>query len=182
MLLLDPVGLHWLGSPPWVSDLCLHGGVRVVFEGDVLLSSDEEDYAVSTGALHLLRTTNRGHTRADPVAQHSVPHCGHFMVVDQEIGRVANVGCSSGPDWWVQQVGEEVILDFHTRVIHIGREEWTRAVARFSDVVRAFYDGSAEKAPSDDLGQEWYPVFREEWRVLRAGVDPRAGRPDADGT
>lgn len=59
---------HWLGEPHEQShDGCSHGGIRAVI-GGTLVTSEEEDYGISTSALSLLRTLEQDHTSANPVS------------------------------------------------------------------------------------------------------------------
>jgi hypothetical protein len=168
MLKVEPLNMHWLDQVPDAADLCCHGGVRMVLDGEVLLQTDE-DYAVSTGAVHLLRTLQRDHTDTDQVAEHLIPHCGHFMVADDESQTVLNIGCADGVNWWVSHIDGDVVLTSETGLeVQVSDRDWCQAVIGFSEQVSAFYGPADQKKPPDDLSEDWYPVFLDEWRRLRA--------------
>lgn len=169
---IEPLGMHWLDADNEAGDLCLHGGIRVAVSGEALIDTGAEDYALSTGALHLLRTLDRDHTPDRPISEHLVPHCGHVMVVDGESGSVTNVGCAAGVNWWVRHEGSDVVLTFADADARVPAGEWRRAVCAFSDVVAAFYDAGGKKRPLDALAQEWYEPFRAEWERLRRSESP----------
>lgn len=173
-----PAGLHWLGPEPQ-HDLCAHGGVVVLVDGEEFVRSEDADLAVSTAALHLLRTVVADHTPESPVGEHLVPHCGHFMVVDGETGLVANVGCPWGENWWVRHVDGVVVLtrgDGAER--RVGRGAWAGAVADFADAVEAFHAASPPREFSDDYDAGWFAVMREEWTRLRAAAADLCRAPD----
>lgn len=171
-LRIAPLNLHWLGPEP-EHDLCAHGGVEVVIDGEVFVA--EDDVTVSTGAVHLLRTLERDHTPEAPVAEHLLPHCGHFMVVDPDTGEAFNIGCPQGANWWVRHDGADVVLareDGPER--HVRRGEWVRAVAEFADAVAAFYAASPPRQPSSRIDAEWLQALRDEWNRRRASIPPGA--------
>ncbi|MBB4636858.1 hypothetical protein [Longimicrobium terrae] len=168
---IQPVRLHWLvdDSP---GDLCAHAGVVVTVDGEPFITSAEKDLAVSTGALHLLRTLADDHTPQTPRAEHLIPHCGHFMAVDDESGAVVNVGCLSGANWWVRHEGGGVVLTREDGAeARVSEREWARAVAEFADAVDAFYATSPARQPADEHEAEWFPAMRHEWRQRRSAIN-----------
>lgn len=166
-LAIRPTGLHWLPGQPDNLDLCAHGGVEVVLPSGVVTAA--QDLAVSTGALHLLRALARDHIPEAPLAEHLIPHCGHWMVLAPGTTEPENVGCPSGLNWWVRHENGTVSLQFDQNLIRVSSEEWRRAVARYSTDVLAFFEASAPKTPpEDDLA--WYSAFRHEWRYRQDGA------------
>jgi hypothetical protein len=163
-------GLHWLVPDPQ-HDLCAHGAFALRVGGECFGAGEADDLALSTGALHLLRSVASDHTPESPLAEHLVPCCGHFMVVDDASGRVENLGCPEGVDWWVRHVGGEVVLtrgDGEER--RVARDEWARAVAAFADDVAAFFDASPPREPGDEHAASWFAAMREEWARLRGKI------------
>lgn len=149
-------------------DLCAHGGIEVFVDGEPFIEGD--DLALSTGALHLLRTLRADHTPEAPLAEHLIPHCGHFMYMVEDTGQVANLGCRDGANWWVRHDGDSVLLTREDGAVHrISLRAWTRAVAGYADAVDAFYAASPARQLDDAYDAEWFAAFRAEWaRRLKA--------------
>lgn len=171
---IEPVGLRWLLADS-AGDLCAHAAVVVTVDGEPFVTSALDDLAVSTGALHLLRTLADEHTPHTPRAEHLIPHCGHFMVVDDESGAVVNVGCPAGENWWVRHEAEGVVLTREDGAeARVSEREWARAVAGFADAVDAFYATSPAREPADEHEAEWFHAMRHEWRQRRSaiGINP----------
>lgn len=170
-LRISPVGLHWLPTMPAHADLCAHAGITLEFEGELIVDARDDELAVSTGALHLLRTLSAEHTPERPVAEHLAPCCGHYMFVDAASGEVQNGGCSNGVNWWVRHSEAGVTLVLRDgRRLTTPRDVWCRAVVAFADEVDAFYAASAPKAPGDPDDEAWFAAFRAEWHRRRAAA------------
>jgi len=133
----------------------------------ILLDAPDNDLAVSTGALHLLRTLEADHSAASPLAEHLIPHCGHAMWIDQESGLVENMGCNQGVNWWVTTRDGRVELVIETDRVQIRQNEWAEAVCQFADAVDAFYVASEPKTPENEDEREWFASFRSEWKARR---------------
>ncbi len=163
-LVIEPVGLHWLHDEE-PTDLCAHGGVRVVLNGKVLFEKGLQDdgFTLSTGALHLLRTIDRDYVPGADVSGQLVPCCGHWMVFDQDVNEVVNSPCPNGIDGIVRHIGSTVEVRLEENAsFAVTESEWKAAVRAFSEKVRAFYFA----IPRDSSGQmdaEWHPYFVEEW-------------------
>lgn len=164
-----PIGLRWLSELPAEDDLCAHGGVRVVADGTTVIDTGEEDFAVSTGALHLMRSVGQEHTPEKPLAEHLIPHCGHFMYSADSASDVRNLGCADGVNWWVYHtdVGVELEFEQETRC-RMTLETWRRAVVAFADRIAEFYAASPAKVPTDVNDRDWYARFKREWHRRRA--------------
>jgi len=170
MLEIVPYNLHWLAEAPATGDLCAHGGVRVSDGTHTLASTEGNDLALSTGALYLLRSLSLDHTPESPLADPLIPHCGHFMVMDDAAQRLVNVGCPAGLNWWIRHRAGTVELEFDgERRLVVAAGEWHRAVCAFSDAIARFFEESAPKQPRDDHERGWYAAFQAEWRRLRGG-------------
>lgn len=162
---IEPQKLHWLSSGPAVHDLCAHGGVVLRIDGVVLIDDSAEEWALSAGAVFLLRTLNRDHTPEQPVADHLFPHCGHEMYVDSESADVAIIGCPHGRDWRVVHAGDQVVLGFVDRgEYRVSADVWRNAVLRFSDAIENFYAASEPKRPMDLVDAAGFEAFLKEWR------------------
>jgi hypothetical protein len=171
MLRIQVFDLGWLNRENPSADLCAHGAVQIVLGERIILDSTPHWYAVSTGSLHLLRTLYKDHTADDPIADHLFPHCGHFMVVAD--GKLTNIGCKSGLNWWVVHNEKSVTLDFGGPQFTIEPDKWVRAVTKLADEVTDFYAINAPKTLSDPLMEaEWYDAFWKEWRELRSHAGP----------
>jgi len=166
---IQPTGLHWLQDSP--SDLCAHGGVVVTVDGQPFVTPAESDYAVSTGALHLLRTLSDNHTPQTPRAEHLIPHCGHFMYMDDESGEVVNLGCPVGVNWWVRHGKAGVVLTREDGAeARVSAHEWARAVAEFADAVDVFFAASPARVLAGEHEAEWFGAMRREWRQRRSAI------------
>ncbi|MBK7908717.1 MAG: hypothetical protein IPJ78_19515 [Gemmatimonadetes bacterium] len=162
--------LHWLNADDPSSDLCAHGGLRVSHGERVYVDEPEAGHAVSTGALHLLRSVERDHCPEDVSCDQLVPCCGHFMVYDADRREVRNVGCPNGISWVVRHRPDgRVALHFpqHEELV-LPLAEWREAVIGFSRAVREFYFGAEPKQPAIESDDEWYPHFIAEWERRHA--------------
>src|SRR5947207_12205789 len=99
MLVINPIDLRWLTTELPQSDLCAHASLQIRLGERVILDSKPKRYTVSTGALHLLRTLFKDHSAERPIADHLIPCCGHFMVLNQDRDEVSNIGCPNGLNW-----------------------------------------------------------------------------------
>lgn len=162
---IEPQNLHWLSDGPAEHDLCAHGGAVLRIDDEVVIDDSTEEWALSAGAVFLLRTVGRDHTSEDPVAGHLLPHCGHAMFVDPASADVMIVGCPYGRDWRVVHVGHDVVLGFvDGREFKCPADVWRDAVLRFSQAVQQFYADSAPKKPSDADEAAGFEAFLNEWR------------------
>jgi hypothetical protein len=172
---ITPVKLHWVDSESARVDLCAHGNIRVTLSGEVLLTyTGPGSLSVSTGALHLMRTLESNHSAESPVAEHLIPHCGHCMYLRPD-GKLENIGCPHGLNWWVRHEANIVILEFpEERQYSISSGEWWRAVTSLADAVAAFFKASESKQPEDNEDQKWFTAFWAEWAQLRSSPEPEA--------
>jgi hypothetical protein len=164
-LVIEPVGLRWLYNEE-PTDLCAHGGFRVLLDGEVVFEQGTEDdgLTLSTGALHLLRTIERDYEPGSEVSGQLVPCCGHWMVFDQDLNEVVNSPCPNGIDWTVLHVGNSVKIRMSDKApLVVDKEEWKRAVHDFSAQVRAFYFADPPRVADDAMDTEWHPHFLDEW-------------------
>ena len=162
-------GLRWL-EPESEYDLCAHGRAEVRLDDELFIATSDGELALSTAALHLLRTVASTHTADSPVAEHLIPCCGHFMYLD-DMGRAVNLGCPYGVNWWVRHDDGIVVLNREDGVERrVGSEAWARAVGAFSDQIRAFYQASPPREFSGEDDALWYRAVQEEWNALRAKI------------
>lgn len=162
---IEPVNLHWLPGGPAAHDLCAHGGAVLRIDDEVVVDDSAEEWALSAGAVFLLRTLGRDHTPERPVAEHLLPHCGHAMYVDPDSADVVIIGCPHGRDWRVVHTGNLVLLGFADgREFEVPVGAWREAVLRFSDTIEKFYAASEPKEPSDADDAAGFEAFLKEWR------------------
>jgi hypothetical protein len=134
-------------------------------DDEVVIDDSTEEWALSAGALFLLRTLDRDHTPERPVAEHLLPHCGHAMYVDSDPANVVIIGCPHGRDWRVVHTGEQVVLGLvDQREYAVPARAWRDAVMRFSDAIENYYAASEPKEPLDANDAAGFEAFLNEWR------------------
>jgi hypothetical protein len=80
------------------------------------------------------------------------------------------LGCNSGVDLEVVQIGDEFLLTAPDGRQHrVAVVDWTRAVCEFSDAVQAFYAGASPKEPADDV--DGFQKFLSEWSWRRSEAE-----------
>lgn len=164
MLTIEPTNLHWLAAMPAEEDLCVHGGVVIRGDETVFVDDSHEEWALSAGALFLLRTLDRDHTAESRVAEHLIPHCGHAMYAQVDSDEVTMVGCPHGRDWLVVHEASQVILEFDPdRKLSLSWREWRDAVVQFASALDKFYEDNAPKKPANRVDAEGFAAFRGEW-------------------
>lgn len=163
-LVIEPVGLHWLYNEE-STDLCAHGGVRVLLDGGVVLEcgTSDDGFTLSTAALHLLRTIDRNYKPDSDVSGQLIPCCGHWMFFDQDLNEVVNSPCPNGVEGSILHAGDSVTVSLADNPpFVVTGDEWKRAVHEFSAQVRDFHFAVPRDA-SNQMDAEWYPHFTAEW-------------------
>jgi len=173
VIILRPTNLHWIdGSLDGTEDLCAHSGVDFRIGDSVLVQPSDGDWTVSAAALYLLRTLSQPHTKEQPITEYLFPCCGNGIFEVDGQDDVQIVGCNSGIDFEVLQVGDEIILTVQDGTqFRIAFSDWRRAVCDFSDSVRAFYSASSPKEPEDDWERRSFDKFLAEWSRRRSIVE-----------
>jgi hypothetical protein len=169
MLTLAVHNLHWIKPGDQPTDMCAHGHVHLVVDGHVLSNDADGSWCVSAASIHLLRTLTQSHTVDQPVAEHLIPCCGHFIVPPEEADEdVVILGCNSGVDWQINRDMNQLqfILPKGPAVL-VDSSEWQTAVFKFVDDVRQFYAASAPKTPSDDFEAKGFNAMMAEWQRRR---------------
>jgi hypothetical protein len=163
--MIEARNMHWLSNTPAAQDLCVHGGAVVRVDDVVLVDDTTEEWALSAGALYLLRTLEHDHTPDSPVAEHLLPHCGHAMYAETNSEDVTIVGCPHGRNWRVVHEESSVVLDFDGGLrVTVPRADWRDAVVHFADAVQEFYATSEPKAPMDQVDATGFAAFQKEWK------------------
>lgn len=164
--------LQWIRDGDRADDLCAHGIVTVRIGDHFIGEPEGESLSVSAAALHLLRTLTRNHTKSDPVAEHLIPCCGHFMIPlgEGHEDDVLIIGCNHGLDWEVMHAGKDVILTAGEISVTMSLTNWADVLCTFSDTVEALYERSAPKRPTID-DAAGYMAFRHEWARRRRAAD-----------
>lgn len=164
-LRIEAVNLHWVTEEAPATDLCAHGGFRLVLGEELVIEDSSDWHALSAAAVCLLRTIWRDHVEDSPVCHQLVPCCGHEYLYGYrsmlEIG-----GCPYGLDFWVRHESDRVILTLpDRRDVAVEAEEWREAVTRFSRTVMSLFETSQPKRPNDYDSAGFYN-FMKYWRRL----------------
>lgn len=169
MITLRANNLRWINGPvDDPTDLCAHADIAFAIGNDVLLDATAgANLTASAAALFLLRTLERSHTTADPVAEHLFPCCGFTMWEQNDSPDVAVCGCPNGANFEVRHTAAGVsVRSDDWREWSVRADEWRAAVFTFADQVSAFYQACAPKQPSAEDAPGWR-AFRAEWERRR---------------
>lgn len=172
MISLQVVRPHWIkdqGDDP--EDLCAHGHVEFVVNGDTFLDgSAEQSYTLSAAGLYLLRTIEQDHLPNDRVTHENYlfPCCGFNAWPAGENGELVIFGCNIGVEVWVRHISDhqiELTLDKKTALV--GRTEWVKAVVCFAEQVKDFYARSSPKVEiEDDFDKQGWEMLWSEYNGL----------------
>jgi hypothetical protein len=112
MIILRANSLRWINGPADdPTDLCAHADIEFAIGDEVLLDAiTGANLTASAAALFLLRTLERSHTAADPVAEHLFPCCGFAMWEREDSPDVCVTGCGSGANFDVRHSTEGVSI------------------------------------------------------------------------
>lgn len=163
--------LDWLYKEDIQSDLCAHGKV-IVEIGDEKIAGvlEDENWTLSATGLFLLRTLERNHTKENPVGEHLLPCCGHFLVFTSEMEEVYVGGCPNGIDWEVIHENDTIkLITANNKETVVPFDLYKLEVLQFVDQVELFYKSSSEKKiPEDELDRNGYLAFWKEWNTRRS--------------
>ena len=162
--------LHWINHKDYPEDLCAHGSVYIRIGNKVLDDKkDEEGLTLSAAALYLMRTIGTNYKIGD-FGNQLIPHCGFFIIPNEDLSFVTIQGCPHGFDWTIVHEGNKVIHIADTgEKGEIILEEYKRMVLAFADEVEKFYKNSLPKiTPIDEFDLKGYKAFWNEWKALRA--------------
>jgi len=178
MISLRANNLRWINGPADdPTDLCAHADIEFAINDVLLDATTGANLKASAAALFLLRTLERSHTAADPVAEHLFPCCGFTMWEQDDSPDVAVCGCPNGANFDVRHTTEGVsIRTTDGREWSVSAHVWRAAVFAFADQVAAFYEACAPKRPSADDAPGWR-AFRAEWERRRGS--PLSARPES---
>lgn len=161
--------LHWIKYVDDPTDLCAHGHLYLKIGNQILSNKDNGDWTLSVTALNLMRTISSDY-KANDFACQLIPCCGHFMVVDERTNELNILGCSSGIDWTIVNLGKNVThLTGDGQEVVIDNQAYRKIVFNFADQVDQFYRNSKPKSiPDDESDRNAYLAFWKEWSVLRS--------------
>ena len=160
----------WLPGATAEEDLCSHGriGLRI---GGQQITSGKEDFGISESALALLRTLQRDHSAAEPVAQMLIFHgCGTMLMM----------GCPIGVDWNLRHVadrvrvskvvrfdgtGESDAITFPNLVVDLSETEYRDQVLAFAREAKKPFT-EIVKTFADDFDRQQYADFWREYDAL----------------
>jgi hypothetical protein len=172
---IELIKLHWLENYDDPDDRCVHGKVRIIIGGEIVVNnSDDPDdwFNLSAIAIHLLRTLETNHTEESLVAQCLIPREGHhinFRENEFQVHIETAYPMAGGHNWWVTHLENNVTIetergDFTTIPFNYYKNE----VLNFVDKVKGFYKESSPKnLPYDDYDKVAYLKFWNEWSVRR---------------
>ncbi|MEM6931742.1 MAG: hypothetical protein AAF602_32725 [Myxococcota bacterium] len=147
---IEPVGIHWL-EPASPLEICAHGGIRIVADGEVWLDDAEESWSLNVVCLNL--------TRAPGVVR--FPHCGHAVVTGDD-GQPVNLGCLHNRDLTVTGLADRrVRVATADRHVEVAEPDWFGAVVDFIGHVKRFYAASPARKPIDDDRAGHEALWRE---------------------
>lgn len=162
--------LHWINHKDDPADLCAHGSVYVRIGDKILVDrKDDDSWTLSAAALYLMRTIDNNYN-IDDFGNQLIPHCGFFIIPNEDLGFVTIQGCPHGFDWTIVHEADKIIhiADTGERG-EIGYEEYKKMIFAFAEQVEKFYQESLpKKLPTDDFDLKGYKAFWNEWKALRA--------------
>ena len=95
------------------------------------------------------------------------------MVIDERSGRVTNLGCPEGVNWWVRHDAGRVHLEFPDgRQVSVTATDWRLAVTAFSAQVWAYFAASPPKQAYDEWDAQWFAAFMQEWAARGGYAHP----------
>jgi hypothetical protein len=134
----------------------------------MLIDPGDGDWTVTAAALYLLRTLSQPHNKAEGIGD-QFPSCGNGIFEVEGQDDVLIIGCNSGIDFAVVQVGDEVLLTAEDGTEHhVAFADWRTAVYKFSDVVQSIYKSSSPKELEDDSDRRSFEKFMAEWSRRRS--------------
>ena len=172
MINLQVVRPHWIkdeGDDP--EDLCAHGHVELIVNGDTFLDGTaEQSFTLSAAGLFLLRTVEKDHLPEDRVTHDNYlfPCCGFNAWPAGDNGELVIFGCNIGTEVWVRHLShDEIELTLDKKTALVSRSEWTQAVVHFADQVKDFYARSLPKVEiKDDFDKQGWDMLWSEFDLL----------------
>ncbi len=162
--------LHWIENGDEREDLCAHGSAYVRIGDRVIADKkDDDSWTLSAGALYLMRTVDKDYKEND-FGNQLIPHCGFFLIGNDEEDFVTITGCPHGFDWTIIHEASNVrhIADTGEQAI-IPLNDYKNLIFAFADQVETFYRHSKpKKLPADEFDLKGYRSFWNEWKALRS--------------
>lgn len=162
------LNFHWIKEDDG-QDLCLHGNVFVKIGDEIIIDANTLDVTLSSAALHLMRALKQNY-KPDDYSSQLFPHCGHFIIADDEKDCVDILGCPTGIDWTIVHLKDnkvKLITESGQEII-IEEKLFQKIVLDFADQVENFYKSSIPRIiPTDEFEKMGYLTFWKEWRYLR---------------
>jgi hypothetical protein len=85
-------------------------------------------------------------------------------MIDSGEPDVQIIGCPNGSNFDVIHQSDAIrVCAGESQNYILNKDEWQSAVIAFADAVRAFYDASLPKLPSDDFSRRGYDAMISEW-------------------
>lgn len=166
---IDILDMYWInGKRDDQNDLCLHGKVYLKIGDEVL--ADIYECNISSAALYLLKSIELNHI-AGKMSNQLIPHCGHFIMPDNESDTVEIMGCIYGVDWSVLHSDDNVkLVTEKGSEVTISSDKYKEIIYGFVDKVEEFYKKCQPKLPpTDNYEREGYDKFWKEWERRKNG-------------
>ena len=154
------------------SDQCLHGHVRAMIGNETL----EDDCAVSSTGLLLLRTLTEDHIELNIYGNQMLPNHGFYMYAcDSLLQNVQLDGDPYGTDWAVRHDGDMVELETMSGTIErVPFPAYREQVLKFVERVEDYYRSSLPKeTPEEDYIRNGFIAFWNEWHRRRENENRR---------
>ncbi len=152
---------HWIdGSLDNPEDLCLHGDVTVLIGGESL----SYECCVSASAIQMLKSLTENH-KITKTGEQMLPCCGHFMIPNETLDSVNNMGCINGIDYSVKRNKKNIVIKTENENEYIvPMDDYTSEVLKFAHLVEEYYKNSTPKVlPHDEWERNGYLAFWREW-------------------
>ena len=162
-----PINMRWIEDLPEEYDRCLHGEVKVLYNGEIVFSSDANRTINVTG-YYLLKSIDKDYEK-NIYASQLIPCCGFTMFPNEEMQDVLIIGCPQGDDFSIFHSEELVTMIFDSsNSISITIECFKRAVLGYVNQIESFYVSSKLKCiPVDEIDEKAYEVFWNDWKTMK---------------
>lgn len=164
MIEITPHNLHWSKNVPTEYNFYVYGGFTLSFDQNIIIDAKSEELTLSAAVIYLLRTIEKNHSFGTKICEHLIPECADMYL--SNLGNVEFITCPFGIDWWVEHTTENVTLIFqHGKEITTTLRDYIRAVLKFADKIKVFYDEGGSKKYNDEEDRKAFEAFNREWNM-----------------
>ena len=162
---------HWIrdDGKDDKEDLCSHGEVYIRIGPEEISNKESGSWTLSVTGLFLLRSLEEN-CELLQFSNQLAPCCGHFMIPDDNGNNYVTItGCTSGIDWKIKHLNEEVI--FESEIGSKGKllfDDYKKMVLQFTDEIESFYGNPDDKiVEEDEFIKNGFRQFWAEWKELK---------------